>query len=102
MIVTTVHIWVKPEYLNAFIEASKENHENSIKEPGNLRFDILQHQDDPCQFTFYEAYKTEAEAMAHKETSHYAKWRDLVKEWMAKDRVGVKHNVIAPLELIKW
>ena len=42
MYVTCVYVWVKPENVNDFIQASLENHNYSIKEPGNLRFDVLQ------------------------------------------------------------
>jgi len=102
MIVTTVHIWVKEEHVDAFIKASIENHNNSILESGNMRFDILQHHDDPTQFTFYEAYETEAAAAAHKKTTHYLLWRATVADWMAQARKGVKHHVLAPKELRKW
>ena len=92
MTVTLVHVLVKPEFLNPFIEATRENHESSIREPGNLRFDILQDAGDPNKFVLYEAYESEAAAAAHKETPHYFKWRDTVMNWMAKPREGVKHT----------
>ena len=41
MHVTLVHMRVKPEYLDAFIEACGLNHQDSVQEPGNLRFDVL-------------------------------------------------------------
>jgi len=41
MHVTIVHIRVKPEHVDAFVAATKLNHEASVKEPGNRRFDIL-------------------------------------------------------------
>lgn len=102
MIATTVHIWVREDKINEFIEASIENHMNSVNEPGNIRFDILQHQDDKTQFTFYEVYKTEEDIKAHKETSHYGIWRNTVDSWMTRPRKGVKHNVHAPKEISKW
>jgi hypothetical protein len=55
MIVTTVTVYVKPENIEDFIEASTENHESSIKEPGNMRFDVLQSMSDPTRFLLYEA-----------------------------------------------
>jgi (4S)-4-hydroxy-5-phosphonooxypentane-2,3-dione isomerase len=94
--VTLVHVYVKPEFINAFIEATRENHENSIKEKGNLRFDILQDAQDPAKFVLYEAYESEQAAIAHKETIHYLQWRDAVAPWMAKPREGVKHNLLFP------
>jgi len=102
MIVTTVSIHVKDEFIDEFIKASIENHENSIKEPGNLRFDILQNIKDQSLFTFYEAYESDAAAAAHRETPHYKKWRDTVENWMASPRSGVPHRVISPLQRKYW
>lgn len=102
MFVTTVSIKVKEAHIAAFISASLENHASSILEPGNLRFDILQCIDDPSCFTFYEAYETKEDALAHKETSHYALWRDTVASFMAVPRVGTAHRALAPLEITKW
>lgn len=88
MHVTLVHIRVKPEAVDAFLAATRLNHEASIREPGNRRFDILRSPDDPTRFVFYEAYATAADAAAHKQTPHYAAWRDAVAEMMAEPRRG--------------
>ena len=96
MVVTCVHVWVKPEHLEEFILATKINHSNSIKEPQNMRFDILQDQEDPSKFILYEAYASEEGAAAHKQTEHYLTWRDTVAPWMAQPRQGVPYTVIAP------
>jgi len=96
MTVTFVHVQVKPEFIKPFIDATRENHENSIKEPGNLRFDILQDAADPNKFVLYEAYVSDEAAAAHKETAHYFKWRDTVANWMSKPREGVKHKMLFP------
>ncbi len=102
MIVTTVIVYVKPENINDFIEATRKNHEASVKEPGNLRFDILQHIDDPTKFFIYEAYESEEASAAHKKTVHYQEWRDTVTDWMAKPREGIKYKVIFPKDRNKW
>jgi autoinducer 2-degrading protein len=102
MIVTFVHVWIKPEKTEEFIEACKKNHQDSLKEPGNLRFDILQDASDPSKFTLYEAYESEEASAAHKTTAHYLKWRDTVADWMAKPREGVKHFVVCPKDKSKW
>lgn len=96
MIATIVHVYVKPEFIESFIAATKINHENSVRESGNLRFDILQDASDPSKFTLYEAYATEEAVLAHKETKHYLQWRDTVAPWMAKPREGVKHKILFP------
>jgi autoinducer 2-degrading protein len=89
MTATLVYVQVKPEYIKAFIDATRENHENSVKENGNLRFDILQDVSDPGKFVLYEGYENDQAVGAHKETAHYLKWRDTVASWMAKPREGV-------------
>lgn len=96
MIVTLVHVYVKPEFIDQFIEITRANHEASVLETGNFRFDVLQDAQDPGKFVLYEAYASEAAAGAHKETAHYAKWRDTVASWMAKPREGIRHTMLFP------
>lgn len=102
MIVTIVEIYVKQDRIEEFIQATLENHRNSIKEEGNLRFDVLQSIDDPSRFTLYEAYESEEAAKAHKNTPHYLKWRETVEDFMAQPRKGIPHKVIAPTEKSLW
>lgn len=93
---TLVHVHVKPEHVDAFIAATRDNHIASISEPGNLRFDVLQRDDDPTRFVLYEAYRTQQDAAAHKQTAHYRKWRDTVADWMAEPRQGTTHRGLLP------
>lgn len=102
MIVTFVHVWVKQKHIREFIEASKVNHAESVKEPGNLRFDILQDAGDAAKFVLYEAYDSEDAVAAHKETPHYKAWRETVADWMAKPRKGEKHIIVAPNDPAQW
>lgn len=102
MLVTCVHVHVKPESVEEFIKISTENHIESVKEPGNLRFDFLQQADDPCRFMIYEAYDSDEAAAAHKTTPHYLKWRDAVAGMMAEPRKGVKYNILQPSDPSKW
>jgi len=102
MIVTFVHVWVKPENIDDFIKACKANHYESVKEPGNLRFDLLQEEGDPSKFVLYEAYESEEAAKAHKDTLHYQTWRDTVANWMESPREGIKHKILCPLDKLKW
>ena len=96
MIVTCVHIEVKPEHVEEFILATRTNHQNSVMEPQNLRFDVLQSDADPTKFLLYEAYESKEGAAAHKQTEHYLVWRKTVEPWMARPRVGVPYTGIAP------
>lgn len=96
MQVTIVHVWVKPEHVEAFIEASRLNHEASVQEPGNRRFDVLQDAADPTKFVLYEAYSCAEDAAAHKQTPHYLAWRESVADMMAQPRQGIAHNGLFP------
>jgi autoinducer 2-degrading protein len=94
MYVVAVTIFVKPENVQAFIDATLENARNTRKEPGNLRFDVLQTEDDPNRFLLYEAYRVKDDFAKHQQTDHYLKWKSAVADWMAQPRQGVKHNSI--------
>jgi autoinducer 2-degrading protein len=102
MIATFVHVWVKEPFIEDFISATVENHKHSVKEPGNLRFDILRDAESTAKFVLYEAYESEEAAGAHKGTAHYLKWRDTVADWMAQPRQGIKHNIVCPVDKTKW
>jgi autoinducer 2-degrading protein len=102
MFVVCIHVRVKPENRAAFIEATLENARHTIREPGNLRFDVNQQIDDPDRFVLYEAYRDEAGMKAHKETAHYARWRDAVAPWMAETRRGVPHHGLFPEAAGQW
>lgn len=96
MIVTLVHVHVLPEHVQDFIAATRRNHEGSIRESGCRRFDVLQSVEDPTRFLLYEAYASEADAAAHKETIHYTAWREAVAPWMAEPRRSERYAAVAP------
>ena len=102
MIVTCVYVHVKLNDVKSFIDATIENHIESVRESGNLRFDLIQQADDPSRFMIYEAYESEDVASYHKTTRHYHKWRETVQDYMAEPRHGIKYNIIAPAERTKW
>jgi autoinducer 2-degrading protein len=96
MLIVHVHIHVRPESVQAFREATIENARNSIQEPGIARFDVVQQTVDPTRFVLVEAYHDEAATKAHKETPHYAKWRDTVAPMMAETRTSMKFTNLFP------
>ncbi len=96
MLVVHVHVQVKPEFVEAFKQASIENARASVREPGVARFDVLQHAEDPARFILVEAYRTSEAPGHHKETAHYAAWRDAVSPMMAEARTSVKYSNVFP------
>jgi (4S)-4-hydroxy-5-phosphonooxypentane-2,3-dione isomerase len=91
MLVVHVHVKVKPDYVEAFKQATIANATESIKEPGIARFDVMQQQDDPTKFVLVEAYRTAEAPASHKATRHYELWRDTVAPMMAEPRSSVKY-----------
>lgn len=96
MYIVHVHVHVKPEFVEAFKQATVENASNSVQEAGVARFDVIQQSDDVTRFILVEVYKSVEASAAHKETAHYAKWRDTVAEMMAEPRQGIKYTNIFP------
>lgn len=96
MLVVHVHVHVKPDSVEAFREASVENARNSVQEPGIARFDVIQQADDPTRFVLVEVYRDQEATVKHKETAHYAKWRDTVAPMMAEPRSAVKFSNVFP------
>lgn len=96
MLIVHIHVHVKPESVEAFIEATLANASQSVKEPGIARFDILQDIADSARFTFVEVYRTPDAQAQHRETAHYQTWRDTVAGMMAEPRTSVKYTNIFP------
>ena len=91
MYVVSVTIYIKPEFTAQFIEAVIDNASNTRKEPGNIRFDVHQAEDDPNRFLLHEVYKTKEDFAAHQQTAHYFRWRDAATPWFSQQRQSMKY-----------
>jgi quinol monooxygenase YgiN len=98
MLVVHVHVHVRPESVDSFKAATLANARASIREPGVARFDVMQQADDPTRFVLVEAYRTSDAPAAHKDTAHYATWRDTVAPMMAAPRTSVKFANVFPAD----
>jgi quinol monooxygenase YgiN len=98
LLVVHVHVRVKPEFVEGFKTATVANARASVQEPGVARFDVIQQSDDPARFILVEVYRSPQGAAAHKETAHYAVWRDAVAEMMAEPRSSVKFSNVFPAD----
>lgn len=98
MLIVHVHVHVKPECLEAFKAATLANARASVRESGIARFDVVQQQDDPNRFVLVEVYRDKEAPARHKETPHYATWRDTVADMMAEPRRSTKYANVHPDE----
>jgi autoinducer 2-degrading protein len=94
MYVVAVTVWVKAEFVERFKEAILDNARNTRKEPGNARFDVLEHEEEAGRFLLYEAYRSKEDFAKHQQTEHYLRWKSAVADWMAQPRQGVRHRSI--------
>jgi autoinducer 2-degrading protein len=102
MIVRVITIHVHPDRVEEFKEATVKNRAGSIQEPGILRFDVLQNQDNREEFLLYEVYGSQEATAAHKETAHYKEWKARVEPMMAGPRSGPAFSPIEPVNQEEW
>jgi quinol monooxygenase YgiN len=100
MLVLQVLAKVKPEYLEAFREATISNARASRNEPGVARFDVLQQEDDPLRFQLFEVYRTREATAAHKDTRHYRQWIETVTPMMAEARTRSWWTTVYPEDAV--
>ncbi|HEX5436457.1 MAG TPA: putative quinol monooxygenase [Gemmatimonadaceae bacterium] len=96
MLIVHVVVHVRADSVDAFSAATLENARNSILEPGVVRFDVVQQDDDPTRFLLMEIYRTPDDPARHKATAHYAAWREAVELMMAEPRRSVKYHALFP------
>lgn len=90
-----VQVHVLPDAVSAFRAATLENAAASVREPGVVRFDVIQDGADPTHFVLIEVYRDTDGAAAHKQTGHYRAWRDGVAGMMAEPRTSTAYVTVS-------
>ncbi len=98
MVIVHVFVHVKKDSIEAFKEATRTNAQNSVKEPGIARFDVVEQEDDPSRFVLVEVYRSREAPAKHKETAHYKAWRDEVEPMMAEPRSSIRYTNVFPAD----
>jgi len=96
VLIVHVHVKVKLGFEDAFVAATIANARESRKEPGVLRFDVIREEGALDRFVLVEIYRSAEDPAAHKQTAHYAAWRDAVEPMMAEPRRSTKYAPIDP------
>ncbi len=102
MLIVHVHVKVKPEHIDAFVVATRDNARASLAEPGILRFDVVRDLAEDDRFVLVEVYRSELDPALHKETAHYKAWRDAVEPMMAEPRRSTKYVEVFPSVHDEW
>ena len=98
MFILHVQIRVKEGFIEAFKAVTRENARHSVQEPGIARFDVIQQADDPARFLLVEVYRSQEATVRHKETAHYAAWRDAAEPMMAEPRTRMIYSNVFPAD----
>jgi quinol monooxygenase YgiN len=81
MLVVLVQVSVKPQMLDEFERAILLNADSArSREPGCLRFDVSQSEDDPGRWLFYEVYKDSAAFDAHRASPHFVAYQEVAEK----------------------
>lgn len=102
MLVVHISIRVLPDRLEEFLAETRRNAEASVQEPGIRRFDVLQDEADPAHVVLTEVYLDDAAVDAHRQTAHYARWRDAVEDMMAEPRQRTRFAAVFPTDPAQW
>jgi autoinducer 2-degrading protein len=78
MFIALVKVQVKPELVAEFKRAILENAELSVqRDPGCVRFDVLQQEDDPTRWFLYEVYEREQAWVDHRASAHFLAFKEV-------------------------
>jgi autoinducer 2-degrading protein len=72
---------VKPQHLSEFVDHVRQHAHNSLREPGCVRFDVLQDRDDPLTICLYEVFHSEADLEFHRGQDYYKRWMEMSRDW---------------------
>jgi (4S)-4-hydroxy-5-phosphonooxypentane-2,3-dione isomerase len=98
-----VSIRVKPEHREQFLAAIEDDAICSERdEPGCLRFNVLQDQQDENRYFFYEVYADEAAFKAHQTYPHYDRWRAAAAEFLDGPTERMILRPVIPREQSYW
>ncbi|MEE2881821.1 MAG: putative quinol monooxygenase [Chloroflexota bacterium] len=102
MIALVVEINIKPGHKEEFMASMLGDARGSNNdEPGCLRFDVLEDNEDPNKLHLYEVYQDELAVEAHRNAAHFVKWREECKDWFATENVRKLATPVYPPE-DKW
>jgi autoinducer 2-degrading protein len=88
MFIVLVQVQVKQELLGEFKPAILTNAARSVeRDPGCVRFDVLQREDDPTKWIFYEVYDNEDAWVKHRGSEHFLEFKTVA------DRALVSRDV---------
>lgn len=95
MLAQLVYLSVSDDNRETLVAEALANARESLKEPGVLRFDVLQQVDNPNLLLLYELYESPEVLVAHQQTAHFKRWQENAIPLLTKPREKLLYT---PLE----
>jgi len=93
--VAAVHVFVRPEAMEDFLQLIQADQEGTLAEPGCVRFDVVRSLEDPHEFLIWEVYLDEEAAAFHKTTPHYLEFKEKMPALASKDRYADRYEGVS-------
>ena len=94
MIIVQVTFKVKTDNIAAFIEQTKDNVRNSLKEEGVKRFEFYRESENEDTFILFEIYTSKEDQLKHRDTEHFRRWKGRILD-MIQEPYSIKQYELA-------
>jgi len=78
--IISAQVFIKPEKVDAFLEATKSLIEKSRAEEGCVSYSLYQDPQDKTKFLFFEEWKNQAAVDFHFDTEHFKKFGETLND----------------------
>lgn len=89
-------IYIKPEYVDKFLEATSPFAEESLRESGLVSFALLQQVETSSHFSMFDVYHDDVARAAHLSSAHYLMWLEIVTPLLAEPMTPLPYLPIFP------
>jgi autoinducer 2-degrading protein len=94
-----VTVKIKPDQRQRFLEVIEDDAVSSVRdEPGCLRFEVLQDEQDENTYYFCEVYRDTAALEAHQQMPHFQRWRQASEQVLAAPAQRIRAQKLFPRE----
>src|SRR3954451_15899414 len=76
---------IQPQHLDEYLALIRAHaHGSATEEPGCLRFDVVQREDDPTEVFLFELYQDQPAVDAHVATPRFKRVVSTIPDWFAE------------------
>jgi len=72
---------IRPQHIDDYIVNMRVCAEATNKEPGCIRYEVMQDADDPTMMCLFQVFKDEAAYQVHQDAEHHRVWIEMSGDW---------------------